>query len=296
MRLTHCGVVGHPAGHSLSPTIHREAYRLLELDDWRYELHDVAPADYVDFVATRDATWRGLSVTMPHKEATAHLGEQDADVALTGVANTLVWHDDGRLTCHNTDIAGFVAAIVGATWTPTFATVLGAGATARSAVVALARLGCESIEVKARSREKAEKFVDWASVEVPLAEVADPIDLTEPIRFADRGYHVGTWGGPQDTRSELIISTLPHDAAAPLVESLQLDADGVLSTLFDVSYDPWPTPLAAAALESGLHVLDGLDLLVHQAVEQVRLMTGRTVDAAPLLSAARSELRRRAGA
>lgn len=274
MRLTNCGVAGHPVGHSLSPVIHREAYRLLGLDNWRYGLHDLGPDAYVGFVESRDASWRGLSVTMPHKEATARLGDPDAGVAHTGVANTLVWHDDGTRTCHNTDIPGFVSALA-PVGTPRRATVVGAGATARSAVVALGRLGCGAIEVKARSRARAEEFVAWARGAVPAR------------------YDISGFDDPLPVAADVTISTLPHDAAAPLASGLAL-APGVV--LFDVSYDPWPTPLAAAALASGLTVLDGIDLLVHQAVEQVRLMTGHDVAAQPLLSAARAELTRRAGA
>ena len=280
--MTHCGVVGHPAAHSLSPVMHREAYRLLGLTDWRYGWYDVAPGEFGAFVASRDASWRGLSVTMPHKEAAARLGDPDAEVRLTGVANTVVWHDQGRRSVHNTDVAGFVAALAPG-GVPAAATVLGAGATARSAIVALARLGVRAVEVKARSYEKVRRLVEWAGRDVPLGP-------------GGRGYTAGDWESPQDPSAALIISTLPHDAAGPLADTLRLAPGGPLLTVFDVAYDPWPTPLAAAALASGVGVLDGVDLLAHQAVAQVRLMTSGEVDAAPLLSVARAELRRRAGA
>lgn len=288
--MTNCAAVGHPVGHSLSPVIHREAYRLLGLDDWRYGLHDLAPHEFVAFVESRDASWRGLSVTMPHKEATARLGEPDADVRLTGVANTLLWHGAGRRSVHNTDIEGFVAALASRP-RPATATVLGAGATARSAVVALARLGCRAIQVTARSRDRAASLVDWAVAHVPLS--GDGVDDGGP-RAA--GYSVGDWTALRWFATDVVVSTLPHDAAAPLAGALATAGGSAPATLFDVAYDPWPTPLAAAALASGVTVLDGIDLLVHQAVAQVRLMTGLAVDAAPLLSAARAELGRRAGA
>lgn len=274
--MTRCAVVGHPVEHSLSPTIHRAAYRLLGLDDWEYGRHDVAPGGLEAFVASRDASWRGLSVTMPHKEDAARLGEPDGDVRLTGVANTLVWHSDGPRSAHNTDIEGFVAALA-ASRTPTVATVVGSGATARSAVVALVRLGATTIEVKARSRERAGQLAAWAARDVAPGGA----------------FVVSDWGAPQDERSRLVVSTLPADAAAPLAPTLDLAR---LAAVFDVSYDPWPSALGAAALASGVEVLDGVDLLVHQAVAQVRLMTGRAVAAGPLLSAARAELERRAGA
>lgn len=274
--VVHCAVVGHPVGHSLSPTIHRAAYRLLGLVGWEYGLHDLVAEEFDAFVDTRDATWRGLSVTMPHKEAAARQGRPDADVQLTGVANTLVWHADGR-TAHNTDIAGFGAALAPG-GVPDRACVLGAGATARSALVALARMGVATVEVRARSEQRAAQVASWAAGN--LGFVGSCV--------------VGAWGGAVPAGTDLVVSTLPADAAAPVVGGLGL-ADGV-AAVFDVAYHPWPSPLGAAALASGVRVLDGVDLLVHQAVEQVRLMTGLAVDAAPLLSAARAELRRRADA
>lgn len=270
-----CGVTGHPVGHSLSPAIHREAYRLLGLD-WTYEAIDLTVDAFETFVTTRTPDWRGLSVTMPHKEATARLGRPDADVALTGVANTLVWHGDGSLTCHNTDIEGFVTAVRARGLSPRFITVLGAGATARSALVAAHRLGATGVEVKARRPEAAEGLAAWAS---------------EQFAWPD-GAHATGWQAAQDARSDLVVSTVPADAGGALVGVLDLSR----AALFDVSYHPWPTPLAQAADEVGATILDGLDLLVHQAVGQIRLFTGAQVDAAPLRLAAQDELRRRAGA
>ncbi len=281
MRLSpvRCAVAGHPVGHSLSPVIHRAAYRLLGLDAYEYGLVDLAPEQFEAFVAGRDASWRGLSVTMPHKEAAARLGEPDADVRLTGVANTLVWHADGHRTAHNTDIEGFVTALGSA---PAAATVLGAGATARSALVALARLGVAEVEIRARSAEKAGALAAWASAHVRSAAGSGRV-----------GYRVGAWEAPAD--AGLLVSTVPADAAAPLVATL-LGGDAAPTTVFDVSYHPWPSALAAAATASGRGVRNGLDLLVAQAVVQVRLFTGRDVPAEPLASAAREELERRASA
>lgn len=274
---TRCAVVGHPVGHSLSPAIHRAAYATLGLD-WSYELHDLLPDEYEGFVASRDGSWRGLSVTMPHKEATARLGVPDADVRLTGVANTLVWEDDGSRHCHNTDIAGLVDAVgAGVHEVPRAATILGAGATATSAVVASLRLGLADVEILGRDPGKARRLAEWAR------------SLGVPARTGD-------WGRSPAVADGLVLSTVPSAAVDPVLDSLGLEGSRPPAVVFDVIYDPWPTPLAARAEAAGLAVLSGLDLLVHQAVHQVRLMTGHEVAASALLSAARAELGRRQAA
>lgn len=268
VRVTQAGVVGFPARHSLSPVIHKAAYRELGLD-WRYDAHEVESADFPGWFASLGPEWRGLSVTMPHKEAAARLGEPDADVALTGVANTVVWQDDGRLTVHNTDIAGFTGALDAAA-TPGFAeaTVLGAGATARSALVALARWGVRKVTVSARRAAAATGLAEWAT----------NLGVT------------ATAGGWPPKGAGLIVSTVPAVGASTIADELDWDH---IEALFDVSYYPWPTPLAAAALAAGVPVVSGLDLLVHQAWHQVELMTGQEVPIAVLESAARNELGRR---
>ncbi len=271
MRVTRCGVVGFPAKHSLSPTIHAAAYQSLGLD-WEYDSYEVEPDALASWFASLGREWRGLSVTMPHKEAAARLGLPDDDVARTGVANTVIWHSDGGRTVHNTDIAGFVDALDSARFPVSGeATVLGAGATAASALVALARWGVPKVTVLARRPQAAGELVEWAS--------------GLGIRV-----EVGAW---PSAGAGLLVSTVPAAGAATVVPHLDWKRiDGI----FDVSYHPWPSPLAGAAIAAGVPVIDGLDLLVHQARHQVRLMTGQDVPAEVLQSAARNELGRRKGA
>lgn len=272
-----CGVAGHPVGHSLSPAIHRAAYAALGLD-WVYEAHDLTPEEFVTFVESRERPFRGLSVTMPHKEAAARLGIPDPDVRLSGVANTLVWDIDDRRRSYNTDIPGLVDALrVSGVTRPRTATVVGTGATAVSAIVACQRLGVLTVQVLGRAPDKVRDLVDRASA-LGLDAVA------------------GDWAGPLDPASELLVSTVPAAALEDRTDALDLSRASALRTVFDVTYHPWPTALAEEAQGVGLTVLSGLDLLVHQAVHQVRLMTGRHVDAHVLASAARAELHRRADA
>ncbi len=266
-----CGVVGFPAAHSLSPVIHRAAYAELGLD-WSYDAHEVAPGGFLDWFETLDPTWAGLSVTMPHKELAATLGEPDETVALTGVANTIVWNQQGWRTVHNTDVPGLVDALEagGVPHTPT-ATILGAGATARSALVAVQRWGVERVSVAARRADRAADLARWA----------ERLGLS---------VETGQW----PPRAEgLLVSTIPSDGAAVFADDLDWES---ISAVFDVSYDPWPTPLASASQRNGRQIISGLGLLVHQARHQIHLMTGFAVGAEVLWSAARNELLRRQGA
>lgn len=272
-----CGVAGHPVGHSLSPAIHRAAYAALGFD-WGYDAYDLTPDEFGPFVESRKLPFRGLSVTMPHKEPAARLGIGDPDVRLTGVANTLIWDIDDRRRAYNTDIPGLVDALRLAGITrPRTASVLGTGATAVSAVVACLRLGVRTVQVLGRSPDKASALAARAS-SLGLEAVAAP------------------WPGPLDPHSELLLSTVPADAVAAQVDELRLAGPSSLRAVFDVIYHPWPTVLADEAHLAGLSVLSGLDLLVHQAAHQVRLMTGRDVEVQTLASAARAELRRRVDA
>ncbi|MEK6740223.1 MAG: shikimate dehydrogenase, partial [Actinomycetota bacterium] len=104
-----CAVVGHPAAHSLSPAIHRAAYQVLGLE-WSYQAIDVEPGGLRAFVEGLDGSWRGLSVTMPHKADLVELGETDVTVDMLGAANTWVCRD-GTTIVRNTDVTGAEAAL-----------------------------------------------------------------------------------------------------------------------------------------------------------------------------------------
>ncbi|WP_114560838.1 shikimate dehydrogenase [Desertihabitans aurantiacus] len=266
-----CAVLGDPIGHSLSPLLHQTAYRALGLG-WEYQRHRVDAAGLPAFVAGLDGRWRGLSLTMPLKEAALALGEPDATVLAVGAANTLLLDEPRQV--RNTDVGGLQRAL-GAAGTGTVGTalVLGTGATARSAVAALLGMGAARITVLARRPERAEPLVAMAAgaageVEVrPWAEAVaagslDPVDVA--------------------------VSTVVAGAA----DALAPQVAGAAPVVFDVIYDPWPTVLAETAARTGGTVVDGLDLLVHQAVLQVELMTGRTVDPGLLLSAGREAVGR----
>lgn len=154
-------VLGSPIAHSLSPVLHNAAYRALGLDDWEYGRFELDEAGLPDFLAgLAPGTWAGFSLTMPLKRAVIPLLDEVSETALAvDAVNTLVFEADGRRTGDNTDVLGLVAALRerGIERVPS-AAVLGAGATASSALAALARLGAEQITVYLRSPERARQM------------------------------------------------------------------------------------------------------------------------------------------
>ena len=251
-----CAVLGSPISHSLSPILHRVAYKWLGLA-WRYDAYEVDEASLPGFMARLDASWAGLSVTMPLKRAVIPLCDGVSDLASRVEAvNTVVFGPDGVRFGDNTDVPGMVAALreAGVTSVPA-ATVLGGGATAMSSVAALVQVCGGRVDVYVRSTRRMTE----------IAATADPLGADVSIRSWD--------DAARALSSPLVISTTPAGVVDPLAE-LVPDNPGVL---FDVVYDPWPTPLAAAWKARGGVVIGGLDQLVHQAVPQVELMTGLDV-------------------
>jgi len=297
-------VLGSPIAHSLSPALHRAAHDALGLQGWRYDAVEVAEPDLAGFLAGCGPEWAGLSLTMPLKRAVLPLLDDVDEVArLTGVVNTVIWvpaEDEGRgdegreeevrerggreqggrgAVGANTDVEGLVEAlrpaVAGARpGVDLRGAVLGGGATAVSAVVALAALGCSRVVAHVRSPARAAALADVGArsgVEVELA----------PWGTAARGL----------AEADVVIATAPAGAADEVAAELAPgERDAVL---LDVVYDPWPTALASAWGARG-PVVDGFEMLVQQAVGQVRLMTGRAPSADVLRRAGLAERRRRA--
>ncbi|MEV7992715.1 shikimate dehydrogenase [Streptomyces sp. NPDC086077] len=248
-------VLGSPIAHSLSPVLHRAAYRELGLAGWTYDRFEVDEDGLPGFFAQLGPEWAGLSLTMPLKRAVIPLLDEISDTAASVEAvNTVVLTDDGRRVGDNTDIPGMVAALRehGIEQTDT-AAILGAGATASSALAALARICTGEVVAYVRSADRAAEMRRWGErLEVDV-RVADWADAAEALHHP------------------LVVATTPAgttDALASAVPERPV-------TLFDVLYDPWPTTLAARWSAYGGAVVSGLDLLVHQAVLQVEQVTGR---------------------
>jgi len=263
-------VFGSPIAHSLSPVLHRAAYAALGLSDWSYASREVEQAGFLDVVTGLGPQVRGLSLTMPLKEVAFAIADPVSDRArLAGAINTLVRRGDGWAG-DNTDIAGLVASLRPPGAPPELGPgmILGAGATARSALIALHTLGCTCVTVAAR---------DPAKAHASLGELAKTLNLDLTVR------PLTDWPA---SPAALIVSTLPASGALVATTAL-LASEAALGgiRLLDVVYADWPTPLAQAAAERGASVVSGLDMLIHQAVEQVELMTGRRPDWRTLLAA-----------
>jgi shikimate dehydrogenase len=259
-RQRRAAVLGHPIAHSLSPALHRAAYLALGLD-WTYDAIDVAEPELTAFLAGLGPEWVGLSLTMPLKTAVLPLlSVRTSSALLTGCANTVVLGADGS-EGSNTDVAGIVDAVrelrLGAVGRLHTATILGAGATARSAIAALDPLDVREVVVVARRPERADD----------LRLLAEAVGVTLRVTGWDRAEnHLG---------ADLVISTVPAGVADPLATAVAGSSVRNLELLLDVVYAPWPSNLVTAWRERGGSVVPGQLMLLHQAAHQVRLMTGR---------------------
>jgi shikimate dehydrogenase len=252
--------------------IHRAAYAELGLDDWEYDATLVSAGHLGGFLeGVHPNEWRGLSLTMPLKrEAVPLLDSHDEWVAASGVCNTIVLGPDGARHGLNTDVTGALM-VLGEHDVPLErAVILGGGATATSLLLALAERGMRHATLVVRHPERAAPTVHAAAAHATSPQV-EVVHVDE----------VATLPG------DVLVSTVPASAQTP--ELLAAVADVPL--VFEVVYEPWPSPLAAAAQRAGRTVLNGLDLLIAQAVNQVVAMTGRyDVPAGAMRRAAEEEL------
>lgn len=249
-------VWGDPIAHSQSPALHTAAYRVLGLD-WSYGRRRVAAEAFATELAALPPSFRGLSLTMPLKEAAFRAaGHRDRRAELTGAVNTLLFTPDGPSGI-NTDIGGIVRSLreAGVTDART-ARLIGTGATAASALIALGEIGVHRIEVIGRR----------------------PAAIASLTRL---GGEVGTmvsangFGEARSGTVDLTIGTLPGGTVlAPEVTDALVD-DGVL---LDVAYNPWPSALAAAWIDAGGRAISGLAMLLHQALLQVRFFVSGDVE------------------
>ena len=257
----HAAVLGSPISHSLSPALHLAAYRALGLSHWSYGVHEMQAPALRRFVAGLGPQWAGLSLTMPLKEAAFEVADEVSDLAReVGAINTLVRRPDNGWSGDNTDVYGVSQALREAGCAKVAsAVVLGSGATARSVVAALATLGCAKVTFAVRSQARQET-VDQArraGLEVVVAGLGQVADVLG------------------DTR--VVVSTLPANALHGSALTDKMLPKGSRHTdrlLLDVVYTGWPTPLAQVFRGAGASVVSGLEMLVHQAAGQVRLITG----------------------
>jgi shikimate dehydrogenase len=268
-------VLGTPIAHSLSPFLHRAAYDALGLHDWSYDLIECDSAGLAGFIGSCGPEWAGLSLTMPLKRAVLPLLRHvDPVAAATGGANTVVFRRDGRYG-YNTDVQGIVDALTEAgASAPGSVTILGAGATACSALAAVRELGASFADVVARDPARATDLLEAASRLDVKVQFRDFASLREGIL------------------ADLLISTVPFGVADGFATQIFGSGAGP-EVVMDVVYSPWPTPLASVAAKAGSIVASGFSMLLHQAATQVELMTGEPAPLEAMRGAGEAELARR---
>jgi shikimate dehydrogenase len=269
-----CAVLGLPIAHSLSPALHRAAYDYLGLN-WRYGRHKVDEAGLPDFLRGLDSSWRGLSLTMPLKQAAIACVDDLSETArLVDAVNTVLLEPDGRRHGDNTDVQGMVNGLrergvdrVAA------AAVLGGGATARSALAAVAQV-TDAATVYVRTTARAKH----------LLSIAAELGLTCTVR---------AWEDRRDgLTAPVVMVTTPVGATDDLADAVPNPP----GTLLDVGYGAGPTALTKSWAAAGGAVVGGLDVLVHQAGLQVLLMTGGAVPVTLLRDAGERALAARTSA
>lgn len=250
LQLINAAVLGSPINHSLSPVLHRVAYELLGLNG-SYEAIEVASGELSSFLQSTDKNC--LSLTMPLKEealTVAKVSTQLAQHVSSGNTLTLV---DGDWHLTSTDVAGFEYSLKAHQIEKVDSVlILGAGATARAAVSHLSTIS-NKIQVVSRNKDREASMNKASDIEIEYL----PWQGTERVNTAD-----------------LVVNTAPGNAA-----------DGFLTTihsprgvLFEVLYDPWPTAISQKWSESAQEVIDGLELLIHQAISQVEIFSGVSLD------------------
>jgi shikimate dehydrogenase len=253
--------------HSLSPALHNAGFAATGVD-WMYAAFEVTPGNAgAALDAMRILGLGGLSITMPHKEDVARLvDELDPAAAVLRSVNTVVPLGDGRLRGYSTDGAGFVASMLAddVDVTGKSVCVLGAGGAARAIVDAVSRAGAASITIVNRSTQRAED----AAALVGIGVVGEPRDIAD----SDVVINATSIGMGSDE--------MPCDAALLRPEHI----------VADIVYHPRQTALLRTARDIGAKTVEGLGMLVHQAVLQQQLWTGAKPDAAVLWVAAEREL------
>ena len=277
MTPTQLAVLGDPIAHSKSPVIHRAAYRELGLD-WRYRAIRCGEASLAALLRGRGPEWRGLSLTMPLKDEARRLAATLDPIAReSGVVNTLLRTNtteaggsgaaagsDAAWAGFNTDVAGLARAIERAGLDASRTVVLGAGATAGSALLAARSLGASGVTVLARRIEAAAalaaRFDGTGAVpETGLGRLSASAGTLVP--------GAGTSSDPVVANPTLVISTLPGHG----VDWGALAVHAGSAPLFDVAYNPWPSAGAQVWRAAGGDAHSGVDMLVEQALIQVRI-------------------------
>jgi shikimate dehydrogenase len=245
------GVIGSPIAHSRSPQLHRHWLKTYGIAG-HYIPMDVASADLGDVIRMLPKMgFVGVNITIPHKERVLEIADLVTDRAtLIGAANTLIFRKDGKIHADNTDGYGFLENLrTGAPgWTPSKgpAAVLGAGGAARAVLASLLDAGVPQILLSNRTRVRADKLQSDFGQKVKVVEWVQAGNMIEDAALVVNTSSLGMEGKPP--------MRVPLDGLSP---------DMVVT---DLVYTPLRTGLIQAAENAGCTTVDGLGMLLHQAV------------------------------
>ncbi|WP_299728403.1 shikimate dehydrogenase [uncultured Tateyamaria sp.] len=265
------GVIGSPISHSKSPQLHRHWLKTYGI-----------PGDYIPMdVATHDlkqvlqalpkAGFVGVNITIPHKEAVLEIADLVTDRAtLIGAANTLIFRKDGKIHADNTDGYGFIENLKSGApnWNPTSgpAAVLGAGGAARAVIASLLDAGVPEILLTNRTRVRAEKLADDFGKRLTIVDWVQAGNILE--------------------ESALVVNTTSLGMIGKAAMRVPLDGLRRGSVVTDLVYTPLKTDLLAAAEAAGCVTVDGLGMLLHQAVPAFERWFGQRPEVDSLTRAA----------
>jgi shikimate dehydrogenase len=259
-------VLGSPISHSLSPRLHVSAYKFLNIAG-NYEAFDVPAGTLKSFLRDKNRGWTGFSLTMPLKEEVLSVANViDPMVQRIQSGNTLVKQGE-EWNLYSTDVIGFQNALRGQnSGQPQSVLIVGSGATARTAAAAFDKSGT-SISVLHRNSDREQSMINAISKAT--------VNFL-PWQFSDVFY-----------KHDLVVNTTPKGVLDSFANELAEKPHG---TFFDVIYNPWPTRFADAWSKTGAPVLSGLDLLIAQGIEQIRLFTGIDIDGEGLSAHLKNDL------
>jgi shikimate dehydrogenase len=256
------GLIGYPVKHSFSPAMHNAAFEHLGLDA-EYRLFEVKPDELKDFFLHFKKRLCGVNVTIPHKEAVfKYIDKKPEEVGSIGAINTIVL-EDGLLVGHNTDVGGFVEALIeDLDLSPDInkAVVLGAGGASRAVTFGLISLGIENIALSDLDAEKAKNLANDLNKEGcnAVAVQYDKKVVGELVLNAGLLVNATPCGMKKDD-PELLDPRYLHKKLC----------------VFDLIYNPEETPLIKNARTKGLKAANGLGMLLYQGVEAFELWTGK---------------------
>ncbi|PZU58252.1 MAG: shikimate dehydrogenase [Sphingobium sp.] len=245
MTLPYAEVIGDPIAHSKSPLIHNFWLEKLDIEAEYRKTHVTADGLAAYFLSRRaDPDWLGCNVTIPHKLAVMDYTDDPGGVRdRIGAMNTIACETGGPLIGTNTDAGGFLQPLIARKWRGRRAVLVGAGGAARAILYALATLGVPDITVMVRDAEKGRALLDRGGVEGTVNT------FDSPLPAADLLVNTSSLGMTGQPPLDLDLSPLPDTA-----------------TVYDIVYAPLETGLLAAARARGLATIDGLEMLIGQAV------------------------------